>query len=53
MDFNEIKYNELIEDAEKNLSYNNDIAYETALKFFKQASELKPDNIELIKKINC
>lgn len=52
MDFNEIRYNELIEDAEKNLSYNNDIAYETALKFFKQASDLKPDNIELIKKIN-
>ncbi|TAF77404.1 MAG: hypothetical protein EAZ53_02710 [Bacteroidetes bacterium] len=43
----EIKFNEYIETAEKNLSYHNDLADETALKYFKIALELRPNENEL------
>ncbi len=40
-------YEEYIETAEKNLSFHNDIADEIALKYFKLALDLRPDENEL------
>jgi len=40
--FSEIKFNDYVRIAEKNLSYHNDIADETALKYFKRALAIKP-----------
>lgn len=47
----ERKVQDLIESAEKNLSYKNDSADEIALRDFKRAYELKPDNEELKRQI--
>lgn len=45
-------YKEYIETAEKNLSYHNEIADETALKYFRLALDLQPDDFELIKTVS-
>lgn len=47
--YSEIKFNDYVQIAEKNLSYHNDLADETALKYFKMALEVKPDDIEIKK----
>jgi hypothetical protein len=45
-------YKEYIETAEKNLSYHNDVADETALKYFRLALNLQPDDSELKKTVS-
>jgi hypothetical protein len=45
-------YKEYIETAEKNLSYHNDVADETALKYFRLALDLQQDNNELKKTVS-
>lgn len=44
--FSEIKFNDYVQIAEKNLSYHNDGADETALKYFRLALEIKPEHKE-------
>lgn len=44
--FSEIKFNDYVQIAEKNLGYHNDIADETALKYFKMALEINPEHKE-------
>ncbi len=45
-------YKEYIETAEKNLSYHNEVADKTALKYFNLALDLQPDNSELKKTVS-
>lgn len=44
--FSEMKFNDYVQIAEKNLSYHNDSADETALKYFRMALEIKPEHKE-------
>ena len=48
----QVKVRDLIELAEKNLSYRNDNANKIALEYFKRAYELKPENKYLKHQVN-